>query len=219
MKILLALSCVLPLTNIAAQSVSGLPIHAQFREELEDLKGPQELISGEYISWNYPFPWQAVSETGQRIPISKGMTFRFIERINTGWRVETDGKRFTIPRPPNSGSTFEPMSLAPISIKGASKRIVENRLGAPTKILEKPEGIAYLYTKEVTHSRTSYDTLQSNTQGTIGNDRFNSTTTTAVPVGESITYTPYSFLIYFNADGNVDHVEDLCTSAAKWERP
>ncbi len=70
----------------------------------------------------------------------------------------------------------------------------------------------------MTRSRTSYDTVQSNTHGTIGNDRYDSTTTTSIPVGQSITYNPYSFFIYFDADENVKRVEDLCTSAAKWER-
>jgi len=143
MRILLILFCLLPLANMPAQSVSGLPIHTQFKEELEGLKGPLKLNSGEYISWDYPFPWQAISEAGQRVSISKGAIFRFVERITGGWRVEQNGRRYTIPRPPNSGPTFEPISLIPVSLSGLNRRIVENRLGPPTETIEKPEGIVY----------------------------------------------------------------------------
>ena len=79
-------------------------------------------------------------------------------------------------------------------------------------------GCLNLYTKEVTRTRTSYDYVQSQTNGTVGGDPFSSSTTYQVPRSESITYNPYSFVVYFNAEGNVDHVEDLISSDASWQR-
>ena len=217
MKTFLLLLFVSPLSLIA-QSISGLPLHAVFPDELADLKGPQELIKGEFVIWRYPFNWVAAADSGQRVPISQYTPMRFIAHLNGGWRVQGNDKEYNISIPPNTAGGQNVFMFADIKILGAHMGIVKNRLGEPTQVIKTPDGTAFQYSKEVTRSRLAFDTLLSTTQGTIGMDSFRSTTTTLVPRSESLTYNAYSFILHFDSEGIVRRVEDLCTKTAEWER-
>lgn len=209
--------------------VLDIPLHSQDQDELKALEGPQELIKGEYVIWKYPFRWSATSEDGQTIalvPASQNagagqLLCRFVEKIATGYRVDINGKIYTIATPPGGqdGTFFR---LAEIKLVGVTADIVKNRIGPPNKVLKNGKGVVFLYTKSITVQQQGADTISSTTrvQGSVGSDGFSGvgTTTTSVPYTEKMTYSPYAFKIFFNADGVVDHIEDLDTDSADWQR-
>ncbi len=217
MKRLLFLLCALRLSQAVSQTVSGLPLHTDSKDP-EGLRGPRELIKGESVLWLYPFDWTVTSRDGWRVTLKKYNCVTFIGRVANGFVIESNGKTYTVPKPPNTGSEQKLFALADIRIQGTAAEIVKNRLGPPTEVLTGPDGTAYLYREIVTATRKTFDTAHSTTEGTIGRDRFKSTTTTEIPILESMTYSPYSFVIYFNAEGKVSRVEDRVKGAAEWKR-
>lgn len=199
-----------------AQSVvTDLPIHSEDKAELKSLKGPQKLIEGEYVTWEYPFRWIAASKDGTRLTLTQGMPLRFVEQTTDGYAVALDGVKYFLNRPRDSGALFQ---LQRISLIGVTADIVENRLGQPQKAIKDEIGSAFLYSKSITQARTAFDTLSSTTQGTIGTTPFQGSTTTMIPRGETMTYSPYCFVVHFDTSGIVVRITDIIEGTAKWKR-
>ena len=214
-----ALIAALLATTACAQYIEKLPLHAFFKEEVAELVGPMELIEGEYVIWRYPFRWIATGAQGERLTLTQDTPMRFVNHTQTGWEIiAKDGKQYSIATPPHIGGDSRVFYLDNLKLNGLEENIVKNRLGEPQKVSEAKSVKIYLYTKEVTRTRTGFDALMSTSTGYVGGDPFTSRTTTSVPYQESITYNPYSFQIYFDSNGKVTRVEDLCISSASWER-
>lgn len=195
--------------TLPAQNVSGIPIKTQNQNELATLKGPLQLIKGEIVSWDCEFRWHAFASDGKRVPISKGTLYRFIERTNTGWKVENRDGVFSIVRPPNNGAGFEPFKFAQISLVGHNAEIVQNRLGGPNKVVNTKEGTAFLYSKQITRAFMGMDSSTSTTTGVVGTQPFNAVTTTSGPSYiQTVSYYAYSFWVVFNSQGKVERIED-----------
>ncbi len=205
-----------------ALKIKDIPIHSKFLDELKDIRGPQEIIEGEYVCWDYAFQWSALGPNGEKLILKKGTPMRFVSATRNGCEVSINGTTYSITAPPHNGMKF---SLADMKIKGLEESIVKNRLGDPQQIRDQDGLKVYFYSKEYTITRQGFDYVSSNTSGTLyGNEqipnnniRYESTTQTRVPYTESKTYKPYSFLIRFDSDGKATHVDDLYTDSS-WVR-
>ncbi len=220
---------VAPIFHASAQQVYGLPIHTnapkQFKiaakEAIELLKGPQNLIHGEYVTWTYPFDWIATTASGKKQALQQGHLLTFLGTNTYGFIVEIKGLQYHIKTPPHTAGAWSVFKLAKIELEGVSADIVKNRLGAPTQIINTTlEGAKYLYKNELTKTYTGFDVTVSEFENarTGSGEPIYGTFTTRTPYTETATYTLYSFVIHFDAKDKVQHIEDLAPTTVKYTR-
>lgn len=217
-KLVMILLAIAPmLTAIGSDYFLGLPIHSPEYAPI----GRKEFIKGEYVTWEYPFPWRGTLDDGSAIQITRDQALRFISFDQGSKVIEfqlSDGERLRTIHPPN---TFfnRIVSLRSIQAIGLEREILINRIGQPQKEEKLSGGGSVLkFSREVTTERNGVDYLTSRTSGNFSGYGYSEKTVTEVPYTETITFNPYSFKVTISSDGKVTQIEDLCTKSASWEK-
>lgn len=216
---LILLLCLVAVFRVHAQRITDFPQDATLPQ------GPMDFVVGEYVTWRYPFPYNAVSADGKVFTLTQWMPVIFMGAINGGFQIAVGGVTYTVTDPVHNG-TSAVFVLQQISLKGVSADVVKNRLGEPDDVVKSGDTFAYIYYSEKTETRIEHRYVQSNVQGQVtiqspnggfSTGGYSGVTTTDVPVEKHMTYNPYAFRVSFDANGNVTGIKDLRKGTAKWE--
>jgi hypothetical protein len=218
--------------------VKNIPVHARLQEELSSLQGEHRLLEGEVVLWmpsggaiagvsRVQWYGHGVTASRERVVLRPGEVFRYVKPAESNVvLLRPDGQQMTVTLVRNIGGSEvvadaqSALRLARIDLVNATKEVVMNRLGRPTRMGRSPQGggLVFEYVRQSLWAGKRATQQTRTTTGFSGSRDIGLKTAYDASVSETITYNPYAFRVHFNAEGLVTHVEDLITKVAQFRR-